>query len=262
MRADMGKVLVERPRVGHSDRRAAKGYRKRAAKALAAGGGPAREGMKARTPRSKFFNEHLGPLRRFLDANVGRPWDKVYSEIAAHVDRGNVVQKHVLTHLFDYVITAVEEVDGEPFDARPRRRQSLRTSDRPHVWYVCPRTGLLRKPRLVARSPWRKPRPDPPRRVKVSDAAVCLELDGRWELVTLAELPETPWAVPRFDVVLNRRVGPGCDNHTPHVLYGIRAYAVARRVLSRREIKQLPVPIDWVSGPRTAPPRAEPQRVR
>ena len=63
---------------------------------------------------TKFFNEHLSPLRRFLDSNVGRPWDKVYSEICRHVDRGNVVQKHILTHLFDYVVVDTVLIDGEP----------------------------------------------------------------------------------------------------------------------------------------------------
>ncbi len=100
MRADMGKVLVERPRFGSRGGRP-KGYKKAVTRGLAAGGGPTREGMKRPHGHSlKQFNEHLGPLRRFLDANVGRPWDTVYSEICAHVDLGNVVQKHILTHLF------------------------------------------------------------------------------------------------------------------------------------------------------------------
>src|SRR5690242_5662034 len=100
MRADMGKVLVERPRLGgwRGASRPGKGYVKRLKKSLDAGDSPpAREGIKSRYGHNtKFFNEHLGPLRRFLNSNVGRPWDKVYSEICKHVDRGNVVQKHIL----------------------------------------------------------------------------------------------------------------------------------------------------------------------
>ena len=249
MRADMGKVLVERPRIGHSAPRVRKGYRKRATKALADGGGPAREGMKARTPRSKYFNEHLSPLRRFLDANVGRPWDKVYAEISAHIDPGNMVQKHVLTHLFEYVVTRTVEIDGQPHDARPRRSffadagGSLKTSHSRYSWYVCPRSGLLRKSRYVPRD-WRD-KPKPSRRVRVSDTAVCLELDGRWELVTVVRYTDALTDRGGYDVVLKRAVSPGyCEEGLR--LYGVRGYAASRRVLSRAEQKRLPIPIDWV----------------
>jgi hypothetical protein len=249
MRADMGKVLVERPRLG-GDRRARKGYRKRAAKGLAAGDAPAREGMKARTGGTKHFNEHLGPLRRFLDANVGRPWDKVYAEISAHIDSGNVVQKHVLTHLFQCVATKTLEIDGKPFDAVLRRGSvggpdgSLRTSHSRYSWYVCPRSGLLRKSRYV---PWDwRPKPQKLlRRVRVSPTEVCLELADGWELVTLRPLPDPVPDRPRFDVVRQRRVGAEAD-HEARQLYGLDAYATARRRLSRAEQKQLPIPIDWV----------------
>ena len=249
MQADMGKVLVERPRFGHSDPRVGKGYRKRAARLLADGGGPVREGMKVRTPRSKHFNEHLSPLRRFLDANVGRPWEKVHAEIREYVDPGNMVQKHVLTHLYDYVVTEVEEIDGEPFDARPRwrflpdDRRSLRTSYRPQ-WYVCPRTGLLRKSHFV-RWKYSCKQPPAPRRVRVNATELCLEIDGRWEFVTLALLSGVVPGRPRFDVVLRRHVG--ADGSADAVgLYGVNAYAASRRVLSRAEQKRLPIPIDWV----------------
>src|SRR5207244_2148033 len=90
----------------------------------------------------KYFNEHLGPLRRFLHSNVGRPWDKVYSEICQHVDRGNVVQKHILTHLFEYVIVDVEMIDGEPYrKARSRSAYHSNPLRGPNQWYVCPKSG-------------------------------------------------------------------------------------------------------------------------
>ena len=48
---------------------------------------------------TKWLNEHLGPLRRYLDSQVGRPWDKVFSEICAHIDRSSAVQDHVRDHV-------------------------------------------------------------------------------------------------------------------------------------------------------------------
>jgi hypothetical protein len=249
MRADMGKVLVERPRLGGSrgESRPDKGYRKRLKKSLAAEDSPPRrEGMK--TPYSinrKFFNEHLAPLRRFLDSNVGRPWDKVHAEICKHVDRGNVVQKHILTHLFEYVVTNVILIDGQPCrgDGGRRYGQSLRTSDRYHCWYVCPKSGLLRRSRYVPR---KRKRPDPPRRVVLNKRQMCLFLGGQWELVTLAPLPGLN-EPNGYDVILKRRVGGySGGEYEAARMYGSAYYAVARRPLSRKELLAMPIPVEWL----------------
>ena len=49
--------------------------------------------------RRPQFSENLAPLRRYLAAQVGRPWAKVYSEIRSHVDADSAVQYHILQHL-------------------------------------------------------------------------------------------------------------------------------------------------------------------
>src|SRR5438309_8576261 len=96
MREDMAKVIVERPRVGHSARGKPKGYRRKYGDPTAEGL-PRREGIRRRCGGgTKSFNEHLGPLRRYLDSLVGRPWNKVHAEICARLNRGSVVQQHVL----------------------------------------------------------------------------------------------------------------------------------------------------------------------
>ncbi|MFX8308882.1 hypothetical protein ABTL21_19880, partial [Acinetobacter baumannii] len=43
----------------------------------------------------KDLNENLGPLRRFLERQVGRPWNDVYSEIARNLRVTSTVQQHV-----------------------------------------------------------------------------------------------------------------------------------------------------------------------
>src|SRR5262249_60160409 len=102
MRADMAKVIVERPRFGSRIHGKPKGYR-RSVQRLSEDGGPPREGMKRRCRGGcKTLNEHLGPLRRYLDKQVGRPWDKVFSEICAHIDPSSAVQDHVRHHSEDY----------------------------------------------------------------------------------------------------------------------------------------------------------------
>jgi len=247
----MGKVLVERPRLGrwNGDSRPGKGYANKLRQHFAAGNSPpSREGMKRRHNRTKAFNEHLGPLRRFLDANVGRPWDKVYSEICKYVDRGNVVQKHILTHLFDYVVTNVILIDGKPCRGKAYARQygePLRVVHYRNQWYVCPTSGLLRKSKYV---PHERTRPAPPRLVKLNNKQVCIQRGERWELITVEVVARSyPPKPPAYDAVLQRhidaasasaeRVEEDCGGHR---------FAVYRRVLSRKELLGMPIPIDWL----------------
>ena len=257
MREDMGKVLVERPRLGgwRFCSRPAKGYRKRVQKCLDAGDSPpAREGMKLRHGhRTKHFNEHLAPLRRFLDANVGRPWNKVYSEICQHVDRGNVVQKHILTHLFDYVVVHTVLIDGEPCRSHARSGwdghgygQPLRTSHSYHQWYVCPKSGLLKKSRYIRD---RDIRPGLPRRVRHNKRQVCVERNGNWELVEVTLVMQIDRGVPpAYDVIRDRHLDcfPAESNESSDSHAGNR-YRVRRRPLSRRELLSMPIPIEWLS---------------
>jgi hypothetical protein len=252
MRADMGKVLVERPRLGRwrSDGGPAKGYAKRLKKCLDAGDSPpAREGMKRRGGNTKFFNEHLGPLRRFLEANIGRPWDKVYSEICQFVDRGNVVQKHILTHLFEYVVTNVVLIDGEPCQGKAyagRYGEPLRTSHARHQWYVCPKSGLLRKSKYVPRD-WRA-KPAAPRVVKLNNKQVCVDRGDRWELISVERIARAyPPKSPAYDAVLKRYIdATPTSAERVEESYKEDRYAIYRRVLSRKELLAMPIPIDWL----------------
>src|SRR5262245_8889655 len=73
MRDDMAKVIVERPRKKGCSSKKPKGYLRRL-RSYGEDGPPSREGIKARWQgRTKYLNEHLGPLRRYLDRQVGRP---------------------------------------------------------------------------------------------------------------------------------------------------------------------------------------------
>jgi hypothetical protein len=251
MRADMGKVLVERPRLGrwNGDSRPGKGYGKLLRRHFAAGNSPpSREGMKRRHTNTKSFNEHLGPLRRFLDANVGRPWDKVYSEICKHVDRGNVVQNHILTHLFQYVVTNVVLIDGQPCRSGPdgwRYGEPLRTSHDRRQWYVCPKSGLLRRSEYVRRE---HKCPEPPRAVKLNNKQVCVCRGDHWELISVALVSQfSRQDVPAYDAVLQRHLDGKPEGDVDVVEgHGRNKYAVSRRVLSRKELLGLPIPIEWL----------------
>jgi hypothetical protein len=232
----MFKVIVERPRKG-------KGGDSIAARLRRDFEGPPQLGMRAGYGY-RALNENLNPLRRYLRAQVGRPWDKVYSEIARNIDRRNTVQQHIYQHLADFVAIKVARKEGQLVDlsaglATWRRARSL--------WqelYVDPRTGLLRVNKdyrswrndssEVARA--RQAKLDARRRI-VDELTQLHLLDGEWYEVRLARLPalmSPDTAV--FDVVIKRAMAHGKGTQDREQRYGSHdLYAVAKRQLSRRE---------------------------
>jgi hypothetical protein len=130
MRNDMAKVIVERPRIP--------AFNCRKGRTQALDDLPAHEGMRwshALRGDRKELNENLTPLRRYLERQVGRPWNKVYPEIAARLRVDNTVQQHVRDHLRDFVAVT------------PRRAIGGWRSRASGLWYqrlyVDPITGLL-----------------------------------------------------------------------------------------------------------------------
>jgi hypothetical protein len=239
----MAKVIVERPRFGSRDRGAAKGYW-RALGRINADELPAREAMKRRSRGgTKALNEHLGPLRRYLDSEVGRPWDKVFAEICAHVDRDSAVQDHVRDHVDQYVARHVILIDGVPCCGEGgwnygRPLHEMRWTP----WYVCPSTGLLRriKPRP------RRNRPEPrlnsaPIYVRVDDRLQCHRVDGAWYLVELKPWPSNLALSRARDVFLDVPLSL-LSPDTARKRYDALVYATAFRRLARRELSQFPIP--------------------
>jgi hypothetical protein len=251
MRRDMAKVIVERPRFGSRFHGKPKGYR-RAVQRLAEDGGPIREGMKRRCRGgSKILSEHLGPLRRYLDKQVGRPWNKVFSEICAHISRSSAVQDHVRDHVEEYVTTCVILIDGVACNGEGGRlygKPLHQLPSRYRPWYVCPRTGLLRRVKVPARKRSPEPKPEsPPSYIPVSETLQCRFLDNAWYLVTLKPLPLPYFNGERctaVDVLLNvpalRLTSVEARQH-----YGAEVYAVGLRRLSRREVRRYPIPVRW-----------------
>jgi hypothetical protein len=197
----------------------------------------------------KHLNEHLGPLRRYIDSQVGRPWDKVYSEICAHIDRSSAVQDHVRDHVDRYVAVHVVLIDGIPCSGDGGRQHGQPLRPRHGVqWYVCPITGLLR--RLTPPSRPKKPRcrkENPPRYIRISDTLQSRFIDGEWYLVTVKPLPRVYWnpgPCVEIDVIFNR---PAVEISAADAQrkYGAAVFAVDKRQLKYRELKQYPIPMRW-----------------
>ncbi len=268
MREDMAKVIVERPRIPAFKVR--KG-RDRSIEDL-----PFREGMRrghALHGDRKELNENLAPLRRFLESQVGRPWNKVYAEISAHLRVDSAVQKHVRDHLRDFVAI------------KPRRiNQGWRPTGMDDLWwqrlYVHPVTGLLcrtdRLPEERARRRRIASRPKKPvDRIAVTDVLEFRRIKGIWYEVELAAMPDAVYksyqeiqtrplrqydrrsptievevTVCRLvtpavhDVVSGGMiaVGPLIDKpsywYAHRRAYPDRRYGISKRTLSRRELRE------------------------
>lgn len=272
MREDMAKVIVERPRVGRRPPR--KG------RAVALEELPQQEGMRRRHRGflgRKELNENLNPLQRFLEKQVGRPWNKVYAEISRWLKPTSTVQQHVRDHLADFVA-------GVPRQTRPCFNPSPPDLFKGY-WrqplYVDARDGLLKrtrnlpevKARLRARPPAKKPERD---RIRIGKWRELRRIAGIWYEVTLALLPEAEygpvavreynwgrqWAADGtrptyierpvrrlitpavYDVAEERRVYAGPERDEPWLWrkhrrdHPGRRYAVAKRPLTTGELKQ------------------------
>jgi hypothetical protein len=106
----------------------------------------------------KSFNENLNPLLGYLHRSVGRPWDKVYSEICEAFDTRKVINRHILVHLADFVILDAVMRDGvvskldtgytgkreKDYEARWRPLSEWTESQSYPLYYKHPIDGLLK----------------------------------------------------------------------------------------------------------------------
>ena len=247
MRADMSKVLVEEPRSGRAFARAIAGSRRQLRQRPDRDGesAPARFGMKAGY-RSKWFGEHLGPLYRWLRGQVDRPWDKVYSELCATLDRRSVVQAHLFEHIGDEVALETVWQDGQVWTRGWRQLEPL--SENRAALYVHPRTGILLENR--ARTIARRER----RQARVTQAQARAQerrigaplpadvqwhrLDGLWYEVRLLPLDHDGAGVPVFDVVLKRVVDARHQSLLGERYDRVGVYAAAKRQLDRKTLRR------------------------
>jgi hypothetical protein len=255
MRSDMFKVIVEAPRLGHNQKSDGRIFRN-------SEDAPAKVGMRAGYRARKGLNENLNPLERYLHTQVGRPWDKVYSEICRTIDGRSTVKHHVLLHVEDFVIVDTKLVAGITVALRQGWQSCMPLGDINVKLYVHPVSGLLLENRAYARKrqAYRQDR----RRQAVGDNAErrildakhqLHRIDGIWYLVDVEALPDAryvksgsgvtaslqPVYDKRWDVVrkamvaMNQGWSASKDNEA---LYGDpKSYGAAKRQLNSRELR-------------------------
>ena len=241
MRADMAKVLVERPRTGRAMAKyKRKGTVREALWSEREDAQTTHASMRSKKYRwwYKDLNENLAPFWRFIDGCVGRPWAKVYAEICEHVDRSSAVQAHILQHVWDRIERNPIYRDGKVYSL-PRFIGELREIDRRS--YYIDRLGILRRGVAMSYRQQQALRKDSPRYVVLSPGRVAKQDEsGNWYEVAVAEKPRD---VIVRDAWLNRElVGESEYGWDPVVEYGGKLlYAVSKRAMNSREISRLPM---------------------
>ena len=236
MRSDMHKVICGEPRHGGGRER----HFRRAN--LSDEFLPKTEGMRRPHRDRKWFGEHLGPLRRWLRSQLGRPWDDIYSEACAVIKPDSIVRNHIKLHLLQFVERRTFIRDGQIwcFATGCLGTEKL-VEENASLWspfYVHPQTGLLCEVRLRRRI--RRRDADAELRAKtqrwLNENTLLRELNGIWfECSVNLFPPHFVWGddPTRFDVAERRLIGPG----QARSLYGKAVFCHAKRQLSRRELR-------------------------
>lgn len=242
MRDDMGKVITERPRAGGRGVPESPAYRRhlhwgRLREEGREDDSPAREGIRGVkwAGGSRHFTDVLGPVAGFLRKRVGTPWDAVWSELCAHLDRGSTTQRHVLEHVTrDFVVLHAREAkDGELLLPTGEPLASRRRQLRWGLFYVHPGTG-----ELAWLPPRARPRVAPPRPTLDTRTPHHL-LDGQWYELTFARLPADGSLA--WDAAFRTHAGAPARAWArgAHWKDGGDVYVVRKRQLGRKEKRAL-----------------------
>jgi hypothetical protein len=239
MREDMFEVIIERPRGGNWPRKPGRPPRE-------LDDAPRFESTSRKRGGTKWLNENLAPLVRFLCRRVGRPWNDVHREMAAQLSLGSAVQKHVLDHVRQMVEVHAVLIDGKPHHPDAYRGGPIEAGHRGHGFYVCPLTGTLQEAPRRARQR-RKPAPQPLRvRLPFDGEYEAWRIDGIWYQVRLAPVPAEAGSLRGVrDMLLNRGLDEnGMLGHGGALVrhYGRHRFAASKVQLSWRDIRDLKLP--------------------
>lgn len=233
----MHKVVVERPRWNPGPGK--NGRRANLPDELL----PKFEGMRRPYPMRKGLTDLLGPLRRWLRAQVGRPWDDVYGEACAVIKPDSVIRAHIKTHLLEFVHrhTFVKEGEVWCFTGRWRFEELPLTvaASRGAPFYIHPLTRLLCETQMQPRRRWRDEKATQRKLTQrwLNETTLLRRLNGCWFGCRMEKFPQSyasgdrPW---RFDVAEKKMISRS-ETDNP---YGGHIYCIAKRQLSWRELRQ------------------------
>jgi hypothetical protein len=215
----LDRIVIERPRSGFrlSSRRI-KGQKKllQQITEIASTDGLLSPYLIKVTRKTKYFSDHLGPMRRWLRSKVGQPWDIVYNELCQRIDTQTLCGQHLLFHVWQFVQREVYLIDGVPYCKHGYRYFGWRGE----ALYVHPETGILCKVKPEKKKPAQKESD----RLILDQYHEYRKLKDLWFLVTFQNEP------PEVEV---KGIEPVQKS------YWHRVYAVSKRQCNKKEIKYI-----------------------
>jgi hypothetical protein len=210
MRSDMAKVLCERQRSKGDGGRSIppKGTRKRLSKEMNSIDSELCRRRESTARHRvygwdcKQFGENLGPLRNYILSCIGRKWDDVYSEVTRTIPKGNVVNNHLYTHLYQYVCVNAYKKNGKVYDGDYSNYHARRGMP---VWqdtYVDPDTGILCLTPVRAHKYRHKKKVNTDwinKPGKLNE--VFYRKDGIWYLCKFADIPADAKSASGYDIL-------------------------------------------------------------
>jgi len=229
----MHKVVVERPRWNPG--RGKYGRRANLPDELL----PKFEGIKRPHSSRKGLTDLLGPLRRWLNSQLGRPWNDVYSEACAVIKPDSVIRGHIKTHLLEFVERHTFMHQGEVCVLNTWRGGGITpVKSRRYgrsAFYVHPETGLLQEIIRVPLREWRRAsRPKPSVKLRwLGDLVALKQCGGIWFACQFRVVSaEGPFKA--YDYVAGKTVGRGELARRN----GNYLHCVAKRQLAHRELRR------------------------
>ena len=238
MRSDMKKVVVERPRWGSRLRNQKFGAKLR----YIPDHDYEDQTKKARGFESwhngwgKSFTDVLGPLWKYLHRNLGRPWNKIYSEMCESLDKRKVTGRHIFEHLKHMVELDCYVDDDGKVKYKQYRRYVFNADQRQevHGYYVHPRTGLLCEGRgeTYRQRRRREMLTEPPNRLPLGNDMAYQKHEGIWYKIKLMRVVVdfNSRATQVYDLFLKRKV---------QLNWGVNWVVTEKRECGRRELAEI-----------------------
>ena len=195
---------------------------------------PKFEGIRRPHAQRKAFTDLLGPLKRWLHSQVGRPWNDVYSEACAVIKPDSVIRAHIKTHLLEFVQRHTFMHEGSVCVLDTWRGGGIRPVTAKQfgrsAFYVHPETGQLQEIKPVSSHDRRKARHEKRHRTfRWLDARFALkQIKGIWFACQFRAVP------PDGPFKAYETVGRG-GLLRPE---GVFLHCIAKRQLSRRELRR------------------------
>lgn len=192
-----------------------------------------REGMKFRYGYdSKSFNENLNPLYGFVRGNVGRKWDKIYSEICSTFDKRSVINQHILIHLFQYVEINIYVIEGKLKYLATYGKGYSDIKDGHFDYYVDPRTGKLCFNKN--KRPWRQVARERAEAAQVELAKTLRKID---ENTSLEKIEDVWYKIEEKKYFVKERYLDKVDGVVVEKTRNVPRVDIHKKQLNKKEIK-------------------------